>query len=308
MSDLTLNVGLKTDSVQYRYSYEWLFRLLAEEGIQHAQLGSFFEMYQLPDDFFLTLRRQAERYRVRISSVFTTHRELGGCFRQEPGWEAVTLRSFRRMIEVGVLLGASAVGGNPGAVLRDQLAFKAAGLRRYAEMMKQLMGYAHEAGLAYVTIEPMSCLAEPPTTPGEIAALGDELARYHAENPDSTASVGYCVDVAHGYIDAADVVQFDNLTLFRAALPYLHHVHLKNTDARFDSTFGFAAADRQRGIVQVETFRDLLLANADRLPVREVVGYLEIAGPKLGRDYSDRTLETMLRESLRHLRKTFRSD
>ena len=45
MSDLTLHVGLKTDSVQYRYSYEWLFRLLAEEGIGHAQLGSFFEMY-----------------------------------------------------------------------------------------------------------------------------------------------------------------------------------------------------------------------------------------------------------------------
>ena len=89
MSDLTLHVGLKTDSVQYRYSYEWLFRLLAEEGIGHAQLGSFFEMYQLPDEYFIALRRQAERYGVRISSVFTTHRELGGWFRQEPGWEAV---------------------------------------------------------------------------------------------------------------------------------------------------------------------------------------------------------------------------
>ena len=79
MSNITLHVGLKTDSIQYRYSYEWLFRLLAEEGIEHAQLGSFFEMYQLPDEYFIALRRQAERYGVRISSVFTTHRELGGC-------------------------------------------------------------------------------------------------------------------------------------------------------------------------------------------------------------------------------------
>ena len=100
---------------------------------------------------------------------------------------------------------------------------------------------------------------------------------------------------------------YDNVALFRATLPYLHHVHLKNTDARFDATFGFTAAERQRGIIQVETFRDLLLANADRLPVTEVVGYLEVAGPKLGRDYSDCKLEGMLRESLRHLRETFRS-
>ena len=97
MSDLTLHVGLKTDSVQYRYSYEWLFRLLAEEGIGHAQLGSFFELYQLPDEYFIALRRQAESYGVRISSVFTTHRELGGCFRQEPGWADVTLRAYRRI-------------------------------------------------------------------------------------------------------------------------------------------------------------------------------------------------------------------
>ena len=94
---------------------------------------------------------------------------------------------------------------------------------------------------------------------------------------------------------------------FRATLPYLRVVHLKNTDARFDSTFGFTAAERQRGIIQVETFRDLLLANADRLPVKEVIGYLEVAGPKLGRDYSDHKLEGLLRESLRHLRETFRS-
>ena len=174
-------------------------------------------------------------------------------------------------------------------------------------MMKQLMGYAHTLGLPYLTIEPMSCLAEPPTTPDEIVSLGEELARYHAENPDTTARVGYCVDIAHGHIDADGALLFDNVALFSATLPYLHHVHLKNTDARFDATFGFTAAERQRGIIQVETFRDLLLANADRLPVTEVVGYLEVAGPKLGRDYSDCMLEGMLRESLRHLRETFKS-
>ena len=309
MSHLTLHVGLKTDSVQYRYSYEWLFRLLAEEGIGHAQLGSFFEMYQLPDEYFIALRQQAERYGVRISSVFTTHRELGGWFRQEPGWEAVSFRAFRRMIEVGALLGADAVGGSAGAVLRDQMESKASGIRRFAAAMKQLMGYAYKRGVSALLIEPMSCLAEPPTLPEEIVAMGEELNAHHAAHPTSTSPVGYCVDIAHGYLDESGALGYDNLALFRATLPYLRVVHLKNTDARFDSTFGFTEAERARGIVQVEKFRDLLLdaRRAAILPVGEVVGHLEIGGPKLGRDYSDHKLEGMLRESLRHLRETFRS-
>jgi sugar phosphate isomerase/epimerase len=307
MPDLTLHVGLKTDSVQYRYSYEWLFRLLAEEGIEHAQLGSFFEMYQLPDEYFVALRQQAARYGVRISSVFTTHRELSGWFRPEPDWEAVSFRAFQRMIEVGALLGSDAVGGSAGAVLRDHMTSKASGIRRFVAAMRQLMSYAHERGVSALLIEPMSCVAEPPTLPDEIVAMGDELAAYHAANRERTSPAGFCVDIAHGYLDEAGVLGYDNAALFRATLPYLRSMHLKNTDARFDATFGFTAAERQRGIVQVETFRDLLLTNADRLPVKEVIGYLEVAGPKLGRDYSDCKLEGMLRESLRHLRETFRS-
>jgi ribulose-phosphate 3-epimerase len=211
------------------------------------------------------------------------------------------------MIEVGALLGADAVGGSAGAVLRDQMESKASGIRRFVAAMKQLMGYACERGVSALLIEPMSCLAEPPTLPEEIVAMGDELAEYHAANPERTSPAGYCVDIAHGYVDADNITHYDHVALFRAALPYLRVVHLKNTDARFDSTFGFTAAEQQRGIIQVETFGDLLLANADRLPVKEVVGYLEVAGPKLGRDYSDRKLEGLLRESLRYLRKTFRS-
>jgi ribulose-phosphate 3-epimerase len=263
-------------------------------------------MYQLPDEYFIALRRQAENYGVRISSVFTTHRELGGWFRQEPGWETVSFRAFQRMIEIGALLGADAVGGSAGAVLRDQMESKPDGIRRFIAAMKQLMGYACERGVVALLIEPMSCLAEPPTLPDEIVVMGEELDAHHAAHPTSTSPAGYCVDIAHGYKDADEVTHYDHLALFRATLPYLRVVHLKNTDARFDSTFGFTQADRARGIVQVETFRDLLLANADRLPVKEVVGYLEVAGPKLGRDYSDRKLEGLLRESLRYLRETFR--
>ena len=40
-------------------------------------------------------------------------------------------------------------------------------------------------------------------------------------------------------------------------------------------------------------------------PLTEVVGYLKIGGPKLGRDYSDPRLEASLRASLRYLRETW---
>ena len=76
----------------------------------------------------------------------------------------------------------------------------------------------------------------------------------------------------------------------------------KNTDRLFDCTFGFAPEERERGIVSVESVRDLVLANADVIPTDTLIGYLEIGGPKLGRDYSDHKLERLLRESFRYLR------
>ena len=305
MPDLTLRLGFKSDPIENRYSYDWLFDLLAEEDVHELQLGSFFEMYLLPDDYFVELRAKAGARGIHISSMFTSMREFGGFFRDEPGWEAIARRTHERMIEIGALLGARSVGGNPGAVMRDRMATKAPGLVRYVAHMKELMHFAHERGVPWLIMEPMSCLAEPPTLPDEVISLADELVAHHEAHPDSTSRIGYCVDVSHGYADEARRVVHDNVELFKVALPYLADVHLKNTDAIFNSTFGFDASERERGIVDVEMFRDLLLANADALPVDDVVGYFEINGPKLGRDYSDPTLERNVRDSLQFLREAF---
>lgn len=305
---LSLQLGVKTDPVEYRYSYEWLFRVLADEGVAHVQMGTFFEIYQLPDEFFVGLRRQAESYGLTISSVFTAHRELGGFFMADSGWQQVARRNFARLIEVGGLLGARAVGSNPGAVWRDKMASKPDGIRCYLGHMKELMAHARDCGVATLTIEPMSCLAEPPTLPEEMRGMADALLAHHRENPDTTAAVGYCTDVAHGYADEGGVVRFDNYQLLEASLPYLQEIHLKNTDAKFDKTFGFSEEERARGIVNADQVRDFLLARADVIPVRPLIGYLEIGGPKLGRDYSDRLLENSLRASLRHLQEAFVTD
>jgi ribulose-phosphate 3-epimerase len=305
LTHLTLRLGVKTDPAQYRFSYEWLFGLLAAEGIHHVQLGTFFELYQLPDRYFLQLRGRAEQRGVEIHSIFTAHRELGGFFVEDDGWEAVARHNFERLIEVGALLGARSVGSNPGSVYRDRMGSKEAGVRRYLKHMRELMQFAHQKGVAWLGIEPMSALAEPPTLPEEIREMAEELGAWHAAHPGSTARAGYCTDIAHGYVDADGAIRHDHLELIEAALPYTHELHLKNTDAMYGSTFGFSDEERSRGIVEIAPIRRMLQRNAGLLPVDELVGYLEIGGPKLGRDYSDQRLADQLRASLDHLRKTW---
>ncbi len=167
------------------------------------------------------------------------------------------------------------------------------------------MHYAHDHGLEYLAIEPMSCLAEPPTTPDEIRRMAEELLAYHDAHPTTTVPVGYCVDISHGYVNREREVIWNNMTLFEAGLPYAHHIHLKNTDNIFNSTFGFLPEERERGIVDVAAVRDLLLSNADIIPMSELICYLEIGGPKTGRDYSDYLLEDQLRGSLQYLKQYF---
>lgn len=302
---MQLHLGVKSDPIEYRFTFPWLFRLMAEEGVTSLQLGSFFEVYQLPDGYFRKLKKQADDHGIVIDSLFTAHRELGGFFREDPEWEVVARKNYERFIEVGAILGAKAVGSNPGSVPRDLMGTKAAGVANFIRHMKELMHFAHAKGVEWLTIEPMSCLAEPPTLPDEVRQMGEELAAYHAANAGSTARVGYCSDIAHGYLDAAGNPGFNNVELLEATLPWLYEIHLKNTDNRYNSTFGFEPENLKKGIVDVSLFRDILLRRANEIPVKEITGYLEIGGPKHGRDYTDSFLDSQLRESLRHLKETF---
>jgi ribulose-phosphate 3-epimerase len=134
---------------------------------------------------------------------------------------------------------------------------------------------------------------------------GAELTNYHEAHPGSTARIGYCSDISHGWWNADRTTSVNHVDLFKASLPWLYEVHLKNTDANYGSTFGFEAANVARGIVDVAEFRRILDLNTAVLPVSTLHCYLEIGGPKLGRDYSDHELGNQLRESLTYLRENF---
>ncbi|MGC8778366.1 MAG: hypothetical protein ACP5Q4_06770, partial [Candidatus Caldatribacteriaceae bacterium] len=95
MIDLAL--GVKSDPITYRYSFDWLFALMEEEGVKYLQLGTFLELYFLPDRYFLELREKAEKRGVVIESVFSAYRELGGFVSLDPVQEEVAFRNYLRL-------------------------------------------------------------------------------------------------------------------------------------------------------------------------------------------------------------------
>ena len=301
---MKIHLGLKTDCIETRYSFGWLFDLMAEEQIRCVQLGSFYELYVLEDSYFTDLRHQAESRGLRIKSAFTAHRELGGFFTGDPRMERAARRGFDRLLEVGALVGADYVGSNPGAVYRDHPpARKDAGTAVYLRHFKELSRRAKQLGLKGITMEPMSCLAEPPTTPEEIRGYIAEMRADHAANPATTVPAYLCGDLSHGLCDAEGKIIYTNVELFTACLPMACEFHIKNTDAIYSSTFGFNGEERRRGIVDLAAFRRI--CDSGDWPVDDVVGYLEIMGPKIGRDYSDRHLGRELRASLRAIKAAF---
>jgi len=302
---LTVELGIKSDPIHGRFSFEWLFDLLKELDVHFVQMGSYPEIYTLEDDFFRKLRRSAEARDVHIKSCFTTLRDLGGFLTGDPYLERAAERIFRRLIRVAALVGADSTGGHGGSVFRDRMTAKGTGIARFLSHMKDLMGLARQEGLGALTIEPMSCLAEHPTLPEEIDRMVEELGAHHRENPRQTVPVYLCPDIGHGYADGRKRIIHDNWGLFEHTIPCMWEFHFKNTDALYDETFGFSPPETERGIVDLVRLRRLLEKNAHRFPVHPVIGYLEIGGPKVGRDYADGQLERMIVDSLERLKAVF---
>jgi ribulose-phosphate 3-epimerase len=133
----------------------------------------------------------------------------------------------------------------------------------------------------------------------------ESLQGVHHENPDSTVPVYLCSDMTHGVADRNGSVLHDCLELFAHQAPYMAEFHFKNTDARFDATFGFDSGTASSGIIDLAEVRELIADRRDQFPVARLAGYLELPGPKRGREYSDILLEDQLRNSIRAIQKSF---
>lgn len=300
-----VQLGVKTDTIHTRYSYDWLFELMERLDVRNVQLGAFLEIMAIEEAYLHELREKAERRGLRIRSVFTSYRELGGYFYNHPLMEKAARRNHEQLIRAAAAVGADYCGSNPGAVYRDRPQDKARGIATYLKHMKELMELARGLGLKALTIEPMSCMAEPPSTPEEILQMMKELQGHHARHPERTVPVWLCGDISHGVADAAKRVVHSNLELFEFAMPWMAEFHFKNTDAIYSSTFGFSPEEQTRGIIDLRQIRALCEKHQVSWPVPEMVGYLEISGPKIGRDYTDLLVGAELEASLAALKEVF---
>ncbi len=302
---MTLHLGVKSDPIESRYSFDWLFDLMKGCGVHCLQMGTSFPVFFAADEHFRGLRNSAEAKGIRITSVFTSHRELGFA-NADPLLDEAARRGWERVIRVAALVGAESVGSNACIVLRDQPETRGPGLRTFMENMKVLLEVARAAGLKALTLEPMSSLFELPSTPEEVHGIVEELDAWHESHPNTTVPLQLCGDISHGIADAEGRVVHDNWSQFEMQIPWMREFHFKNTDSIFNSTFGFGPGERDKGIVELARLKRLIDANARRFPCGEITGYLEIGGPKLGREYSDRHLERMLVESLQALVAVFK--
>lgn len=296
---MTVELGIKSDPVLYRYSFDWLFDLMSELEVPHLQLGSWTEMYWLPDRSFERLRSSATSRGVSITSCFTSLRELGGLLSSDPDLQAVAAERYKRLIDIGAIVGARSVGSNPGAILRDRMEEKPAAIERYLTAMEEIRLYAERAGIEVLTLETMSSIAEPPTTKDEITYF---MERLNPEPSSPSVPIYICSDVSHGYADDTGTAVQSNLELFEHAIPWTWEIHLKNTDSRFHSTFGFGS---EPGIVDLGEIARLISSHAGAFPTDRLIAYLELPGPKLGRDYADNQLESQFRSSFGAIHREF---
>ena len=302
---MTIHLGVKSDPIENRYSFDWLFGIMADFRVDRLQMGSSFSTFVVDEGWFTRLRTAGEKKGIRISSVFTSHREMGGYGSGDPSLEASARMGWERIIHVASLLGAESAGSSAGIVLRDQPQSRSRGLECFFTHMKELMRVARRQGLRAITVEPMSSVWEYPSTPEQVREMTAIFDSTHAAAPSETVPVYFCGDISHGVADERERVIHDNWMMFELEIPWMWEFHFKNTDSIFNSTFGFGRDEQLHGIVDLRKIKSLLEKNAGRFPAHDVIGYLELPGPKLGRDYSDGLLRGQLEESLSALREVF---
>jgi len=302
---MKLHLGVKSDPIENRYSFDWLFGIMEDFKVTKLQMGSFFTTFTADEGYFTRLRGRAEARGIQIASVFTSHRELGGFASGDASLEATARWGWERMIRVAALVGAQSAGSNAGIPPRDQPSLREPGLACFFDNMRQLMTVARREGLRALTIEPMSSEWEFPSTPRQLSRLARELEPAHAADPDHTVPVYLCGDISHGFADENKRVVHDNWEMFEREIPRMWEFHFKNTDRIFNATFGFSEEEQAKGIVDLDRLAALIRRSADRFPTPEPIGYLELPGPKLGREYTDGLLRGQLEASLTALRQRF---
>ena len=140
---MTLHLGVKSDPIESRYSFDWLFDLMKGCGVHRLQMGTLVPgLLRGGRSFPRTAAlgggtRDPDHQHVHIPPGARVRQRRSAARRcRRRGWE--------RMIHVAALVGAECVGSNACVVLRDQPADPGArACGPSSQNMKELLGIAH---------------------------------------------------------------------------------------------------------------------------------------------------------------------
>ncbi len=262
-------------------------------GLNRVQLTADMFMPYLLDPLALKIARRtreiADAHGVMIDSTFTgAFTRLNHFSHPDPEVRQYWLRWFKAFADISVALGATSLGSHFGiqtmpdclnSETREEMLQTALGCWR------ELAQYAREAGLSFLTWEPMSI-------PREYGETIRETERIQARLADFPLPMLLCFDVDHGDGNSPNKDDTDPyvwLERFGAITPL---IHLKQSQLDKGGHWPFTAEHNAKGKI----FPEEVIQALKRGQAREVCFILEVSFRE--RSAAERRMTEDLRQSI----------
>ncbi|MCO4771992.1 MAG: TIM barrel protein [Deltaproteobacteria bacterium] len=289
-------LGINTGFAVNRYSEpeEWA-RVVGDLGLRRVQLTADMLNPDLPGAH---LRSQVQRIRAacdaaetEVTSTFTgAFTRVNHLAHPDEAVREHWIDWFCRFVDLSVDLGATSMGSHFGIFthLDDKNPSRRAERRaQNIEGWHRIGEYAKEAGLAFLSWEPMSITREQGETLAACRALQDDVSR------DAPLPFRICLDVDHGDLaspDPADTDPYAWLSSFAADSAF---VHLKQSSANKGGHWPFTAAHNAEGRIDPDAVVRTLTEHG---APEDLELLLELSFRE--REPADSTVEEVLAESV----------
>jgi D-erythrulose 1-phosphate 3-epimerase len=294
-------LGINTGFAVNRYSEpeQWVGIVGQDLGLRYVQLTADMINPSLDaailSDQVARIRAACERHGVEISSTFTgAFTRVNHLAHPDPAIRAYWISWFKDFAAITADLGASAMGSHFGIFThqdnRDPEA-RAARRRQNIEGWHEIGHYAKQAGLNFLSWEPMSISREQGETLTEARRLQDDV------NHAAPLPFRICLDVDHGDLASANPEDTDPYAWLREFAADSPQIHLKQSSANKGGHWPFTAAHNAEGRIVPERVLQTLTANGagDNTELLLELSFRE-------REPADSTVVEVLRESVDYWR------
>lgn len=247
MTHFTLGANLCFAINRFPEPEAWAHLVGQQMGLRSVQLVSDLLHPFWPDDILARhtdeIRQATDRYGIEIHSLMTgTFSRTNHLMYPQSDLRQLWFRFFQRFIDLGVALGAQAVGSHMGILSVQDVSHVARYHERVDEAIRlwqELSFYAQERGLLYLFFETMSVPREMGYTIGHARELLERM------NARVGVPIRLCLDVGHAP-HPIERDPYDWLAALGADAPL---VHLQQTEAGHSRHWPFTPEYNAQGIV-----------------------------------------------------------